>query len=56
MQSRGFDAPRQAGEVIAAFQKQGAGALPALQAHLQPLPDVDAGELAPVLDQLIQDD
>ena len=54
MQSHGFESPRQAGEVIASFQKQGAGALTVQQAHLQPLPDVEATELGPALDQLIE--
>jgi len=53
LQSRGFESPRDAGEVIASFQKLGAGAWPLHEGHLQPLADVDREELAPALDRLV---
>jgi tryptophanyl-tRNA synthetase len=39
LQSRGLDAPRQAGQCIARLQQEGASALAALAAQLQPLED-----------------
>ncbi|MEO6269047.1 MAG: tryptophan--tRNA ligase, partial [Lautropia sp.] len=53
LQSRGFESPREAGEVIASFHKLGAGAWPLHEGHLEPLADGDREELAPALDRLV---
>ena len=52
LQSRGFDAPRDAGQAIKRLQSEGAAALAALTAHLQPLPDVGAPALQSALESL----
>jgi tryptophanyl-tRNA synthetase len=52
LQSLGFDSPKEAGEVIATFQAQGAAALAIHRARLQELPGLDPAELAPALDRL----
>jgi tryptophanyl-tRNA synthetase len=56
MQSRAFDSPKDAGEVVAAFQVQGAAALPARQAQLEEIPAGQAAELAAALDRLLVGD
>ncbi len=53
LQSRGFESPREAGEVIASFHKLGAAAWSLHEGHLQPLADVDREELVPALDRLV---
>ncbi|HSV51674.1 MAG TPA: tryptophan--tRNA ligase [Burkholderiaceae bacterium] len=52
LQSTGFDAPKEAGQVIASLNQQGAAALASLTARLQALPDVRAEEVAAALQQL----
>jgi tryptophanyl-tRNA synthetase len=56
MQSHGFDSPKEAGQVIAAFQAQGADALPTQKAFLQEVPGVDDADLAPALARLLDPD
>ncbi|MCJ0765222.1 tryptophan--tRNA ligase [Variovorax terrae] len=54
LQSQGFDSPRDAGQAIAQLQKDGAAALAALQARLQPLAGVAPEAVAAALRQLAQ--
>ena len=51
LQSRGFESPREAGEVIAALQREGPGALAAHRASLEP-PAEDAAALEAALQRL----
>ena len=55
MQSRGFDAPKDAGRVIADLQARGAAALAAHAACLQEVPGVGEAELASALDRLAEE-
>ena len=52
LQSRGFDAPREAGQAVKRLQAEGARALAALTAHLQPQPDPGAPALQRALESL----
>ncbi|MBA3478714.1 MAG: tryptophan--tRNA ligase [Lautropia sp.] len=52
LQSRGFESPNEAAQVIASLQARGAAALAAQQASLQDLPEVNDAELARLLDRL----
>jgi tryptophanyl-tRNA synthetase len=56
LQSRGFDSPKEAGEVIAALQAQGADALASRASSLQVPPEMDPIELAQALDRLAAGD
>ena len=55
VQSRGFDAPKDAGRVIADLQARGAAALAAHAACLQEVPGVGEVELASALDRLAEE-
>ena len=52
LQSRGFDAPREAGQAVKRLRTEGAVALAALAAHFQPLPDPAAPALRHALETL----
>jgi tryptophanyl-tRNA synthetase len=52
LQSRGFDAPREAGQLIAALTQQGSAVLAERQAQFEPLADAGPAELDQALAQL----
>ena len=53
LQSVGLASPQLAGQSIAQLRSQGAAALPALQAQLQPVDGVQPSDIASALQQLI---